>query len=241
MTTSKSFRVALMIAAALAASGCGVFKKGKKTNTPVLGQRVAVLTGENDVTVDPATAALPMSLPEAVANPEWTQSGGNASKSMGQLALGNTLSVAFNVQAGRGSSLTARLAAAPIVAGGHVYVIDTLGTVRAFDGRNGAQLWASQTPTEKGGEKSLYGGGIAYDQGRVYATNGLGFVVALDERNGGMVWKVRPGGPLRGSPTVASEFGSSTAVIVGVRWMLRKLADCSESRRPGLRTSERPT
>jgi outer membrane protein assembly factor BamB len=204
MTTSKSFRVALMIAAALAASGCGVFKKGKKTNTPVLGQRVAVLTGENDVTVDPATAALPMSLPEAVANPEWTQSGGNASKSMGQLALGNTLSVAFNVQAGRGSSLTARLAAAPIVAGGHVYVIDTLGTVRAFDGRNGAQLWASQTPTEKGGEKSLYGGGIAYDQGRVYATNGLGFVVALDERNGGMVWKVRPGGPLRGSPTVAS-------------------------------------
>ena len=46
MTRSKSFRVALMIAAALAASGCGVFKKGKKTNTPVLGQRVAVLTTE---------------------------------------------------------------------------------------------------------------------------------------------------------------------------------------------------
>src|SRR5690349_9507854 len=120
MTKSKSLRVAVMIAAALAASGCGVFKKGKKTNTPVLGQRIAVLTGENDVAVDPATAALPMSLPEAVANAEWTQSGGNASKSMGQLALGRTLAGAFSVQAGRGSSLTARLAAAPIVAGGRV-------------------------------------------------------------------------------------------------------------------------
>ena len=205
MTRSRSFRVAVMIAAALAASGCGVFKKGKKTNTPVLGQRVAVLTGENDVAVDPATASLPMSLPEATANSDWTQSGGNAGKSMGHLALGSALTTAFTVQGGRGSTLTARLAAAPVVAGGHVYVIDTLGTVRAFDGRTGAQLWASQTPADRGGEASLYGGGIAYDQGRIYATNGLGYVVALDERNGGLVWKVRPGGPLRGSPTVAND------------------------------------
>ena len=204
MTRSKTIQIALMIAAAFAASGCSVLKKGKKTNTPVLGQRIAVLTGENDVTVDPATTSLPMSLPEAVANTDWTQSGGSASKSMGQLALGTALANAFSVQAGRGSSLTARLSATPIVANGHVFVTDTIGTVRAFDGRTGAQLWASQTPSEKGGEQSLYGGGIAYDQGRIYATNGLGYVVALDERNGGLVWKVRPAGPLRGSPTIAS-------------------------------------
>jgi outer membrane protein assembly factor BamB len=204
MTKSKSIGVALMIAAALTASGCATFKKGRKTHTPVIGQRIAVLTGENDATVDPATTALPMTLPGAVANTDWTQSGGNASKSMGQLALGTRLAVAFTVQAGRGSSLTARLAASPVVAGGHVFVTDTLGTVRAFDARTGAVSWASQTPTEKGGEKSMYGGGIAYDQGRIYATNGLGFVVAIDERNGGIVWKVRPGGPLRGAPTVAN-------------------------------------
>src|SRR5207245_1142808 len=114
----------------------------------------AVLTGENDVAVDPATTVLPMSLPEAVANPGWTQSGGNASKSIGQLALGSRLAVAFTVQAGRGSSLTARLAAAPVVANGRVFVIDTLGTVRAFDARTGALVWASQTPSERGGEKS---------------------------------------------------------------------------------------
>jgi outer membrane protein assembly factor BamB len=171
----------------------------------VLGERIAVLTGEGDVTADPATAALPMSLPQAVANTDWTQSGGNATKSMGQLALGNSLASAFTVQAGRGNSLTARLAAAPIYSGGRIYTIDTLGSVRAFDSRNGAQLWASQTPTEKGGTASLYGGGIAFDKGRIYATNGLGFVAALDERNGGIIWKVRPGGPLRGSPTVAND------------------------------------
>jgi outer membrane protein assembly factor BamB len=203
MTRAKYFRVAILISAALAASSCAAFKK-KGPRTPVLGQRIAVLTGEGDVTVDPAIATQPMTLPEQVANASWTQSGGNQSKSMGHLALGTSLSRSFTVQAGRGSSLTARLAAAPIVAGGRVYTIDTVGTVRAFDARTGGQAWASQTPTERGGERSLYGGGIAYDQGRVYATNGLGFVVAMDERNGGIVWKVRPGGPLRGAPTVAN-------------------------------------
>jgi outer membrane protein assembly factor BamB len=203
MTRPKYTRVAILVALALAAGGCGVFKKGKAAGTPVLGQRIAVLTGEGDVTVDPATASLPMSLPAASVNADWTQSAGNSNHSMGQLALCGTLARAFTVQAGRGASLTARLAAPPIVANGRVYTIDTLGSVRAFDARTGSQLWASQTPTEKGGERSLYGGGLAYDAGRIYATNGLGFVAALDERNGGIVWKVRPGGPLRGSPSVA--------------------------------------
>jgi len=205
MTRQKFLRVSFLIAATIAASGCSVFKKGKGPSTPVLGERIAVLTGEGDVTVDPATAALPMTLPQAVANTDWTQSSGNATKSMGQLALGNSLGSAFTVQAGRGNSLTVRLAAAPIYSNGRIYTIDTLGSVRACDSRNGGQRWVSQTPSEKGGTASMYGGGIAYDKGRIYATNGLGFVAALDERNGGIIWQVRPGGPLRGSPTVAND------------------------------------
>jgi outer membrane protein assembly factor BamB len=202
MTKRTHFRLTTLIALALSASGCGVFKKGSHSNTPILGQRIAVLSGEGDVTIDPATSALPMTLPPPMENNAWTQSGGNATKSMGQLALGGSLNRVFTVQAGRGSSLTARLAAAPIVANGKVFTIDTLGVVRAFDARTGAQAWATQTPTLRGDNASIYGGGIAYDQGRIYATNGLGFVAALDERNGGLVWKVRPGGPLRGSPSV---------------------------------------
>ena len=205
MTRSTYCRVPLLILLAFAASGCGILKKGKGPSTPVLGQRIAVLTGEGDVTVDPATAALPMVLPQPTVNSDWTQSGGNATKSMGQLALGSTLGRAYSVQAGRGSSLTERLAAAPIVANGRVYTIDTLGAVRAFDARTGGLVWASQTPVEKNNAASLYGGGIAYDRGKIYATNGLGFVAALDERNGGIVWQVRPGGPLRGAPSVAND------------------------------------
>src|SRR4051794_36961924 len=136
MIKQKNIRTAVLIAAALAASGCGVLKKGKAA-TPVLGQRIAVLTSEGDVAIDPATAALPMTLPDPVVNDSWTQSGGSASKSLGHLALGTALGRAWTVQSGRGSSLTARLASAPIVANGRVYTIDTLGAVRAFDARTG--------------------------------------------------------------------------------------------------------
>jgi outer membrane protein assembly factor BamB len=203
MIKHKKLRIALLVAGALAASGCGVFKKGKASSTPVLGKRIPVLASEGDVEVDPATAALPMTLPGPAAG-DWPQPGGSASKSMAQLALGAALRPAFTVQAGRGSSLTMRLAAAPIVANGRVYTIDTLGAVRAFDAQSGRIIWASQTPDDRGNEASLYGGGIAYDNGRIYATNGLGYVSALDERTGGIVWKVRPGGPLRGAPTIAN-------------------------------------
>ena len=163
-----------------------------------------MLASENDAEVDPATQSLPFTLPAPAENANWAELGGSASNSMGHLALGSSLQPAFTVQAGRGSSLTARLAAPPIVANGHVFTIDTLGAVRAFDARTGASLWSSQTPDVKGSEAGLYGGGIAYDNGRIYSTNGLGFVAAMSEQNGGIVWQVRPGGPLRGAPTVAS-------------------------------------
>ena len=178
MKRAQFLRVSILIAATLAASGCGIFKRGK-ASTPVLGKRIAVLTSEGDVEVDLPTAAVPMTLPAAAANPSWTQSGGNAQKSMGNLALGTTLAQAWVAQAGRGSSLTARLASSPIVANGRVYTIDTLGAVRAFDARSGALVWASQTPVDKGDVPSLYGGGIAYDNGYIYSTNGLGYVSAL--------------------------------------------------------------
>ncbi|HEY7005533.1 MAG TPA: PQQ-binding-like beta-propeller repeat protein [Sphingomicrobium sp.] len=204
MSKSRKFQIAVLIAAALASSGCGVFKKGKKAATPVLGERIPVLTSEGDVEVDPATQSLPFNLPAAAENASWSESGGNASNSMGHVALGRALQPAFTVSAGRGSSLTARLAAPPIVANGRVFTIDTLGAVRAFDARTGSTVWASQTPDVKGNEGALYGGGIAYDNGRVFATNGLGYVAALSDQNGGIMWQVRPGGPLRGAPTVTN-------------------------------------
>jgi outer membrane protein assembly factor BamB len=200
----RQLRFGIIVAAAIAAGGCGIFGH-KKPSTPVLGQRIAVLATESDVSVDPATAALPMSLPAPGVNPAWRQSGANASKARGHIAHGASLAQAWEVSIGQGTSLAARLAAAPIVADGRIYTIDTLATVRAFDAQTGSPLWRTQFGTEKGNDSALFGGGLAYANGRIYATNGLGFVDALDATNGGVVWQVRPGGPLRGSPTIAGD------------------------------------
>ena len=196
-------KIALVLAAAALVSGCNPFKKDKP-KTPVVGERIAVLTGESDIEIDEATAALPFSLPGAVQNEEWGQSGGNAAKSMGHLALGSALGTAWSVSIGEGNNKSARLAGAPVVGGGRVYTIDTVGTVRAFDTRNGGQVWSTSFGADVSRD-SNYGGGVAYDNGRVYATNGSGYVAALDAATGGAAWTVKPGGPLRGAPTVAGD------------------------------------
>ena len=195
--------VTLSLTASLLA-GCGVLNRSRPT-TPTVGERIAVLSTDPDVQIDPATAALPFVLPQPMANDSWSQPGANASKSVGHLALGNALSPAWSVSIGQGSSLDARLASAPVVANGSVYTIDTTATVRAFDATTGATRWTVQFGTERGNNASLFGGGVAVDGNRVYATNGLGFVVALDAANGAQVWQVRPGGPLRGAPTIAGD------------------------------------
>lgn len=201
----SSSTVAALTLAALALGGCGVIKK-TAPKTPVIGERVSVLSLESDVTVDPATAALPMVLPDPVVNADWAQAGGNPSKSMGHVALGQALGNAFTVSIGSGNTLSERLAAAPVVAGGRVFTIDTSSTVRAFDAQTGALAWETQFGTERGNSASLFGGGVGFADGRVYATNGLGFAAALNANDGSLVWQVRPaGGPLRGSPTVADD------------------------------------
>ena len=196
-------KIALVLAAAALVSGCNPFKKDRP-KTPVVGERIAVLTGESDIEIDEATAALPFTLPAAVQNEEWNQSGGNAAKSMGHLALGSALGTAWSVSIGEGNDKSARLASAPVVGGGRVYTIDTVGTVRAFDTRNGGQVWSTSFGADIN-RNSNYGGGVAYDNGRVYATNGSGYVAALDAATGGAAWTVKPGGPLRGAPAVLGD------------------------------------
>src|SRR5215212_8582167 len=95
-------KIALIFAAASLVGGCNPFKKDKP-KTPVIGERISVLTGETDIEIDEATAAMPFSLPAATANEEWTQSGGSPSKSMGHLALGSALGTAWSVSIGEGN------------------------------------------------------------------------------------------------------------------------------------------
>lgn len=182
--------------------GCGIFGGDKKPKTPVLGERVPVLISETGAEIDPALSDIPVQVPAPVENANWEQPGGNASKSVGHVALPAALGRAWTASVS-GSSKKARLAAAPVVADGRVYVIDTEATVRAFNVSDGRVVWSTRVTGDSGESNSLFGGGVSYAGGKLYATNGYGNAAALDAATGSVLWKVRPGGPLRGAPTVS--------------------------------------
>ncbi len=215
----KSIRTVLILGvAALALSGCGIIggKGEKKPKTAVLGQRVAILTSESDAELDPSLADVAVLLPDATENPDWPQPGGNEAKSMQHVALGTALDEAWSARIS-GTTKYERLAAAPIVAEGKVFVVDTFARLHAFDAQSGKEIYTVQIGDEKdvkggvsllsgemtGNRGSLFGGGVSFDGGRLFATNGLGDVMALNAADGKKVWKVRPAGPLRGAPGIS--------------------------------------
>ena len=200
MNTVKFVGV-LMMASALA--GCGIFKGSGKPKTALLGDRIAVLTSENGAELDTSIADVPVTLPAAAVNADWAQSGGNAQKSMGHVALGAALTRAWTVSVA-GSTKQVRLAAAPVVAGNRLYVMGTDATVRAIDTATGAVAWSMRLTDADGNERSLFGGGVSVDGDNVYVTNGVGDAASLEAATGKVVWKKRPGGPLRGAPTVSN-------------------------------------
>jgi outer membrane protein assembly factor BamB len=194
----------IAFAALTLVGGCagGLFK-GSKPKSALLGERISILTAESGVEVDPSLADVAVTLPAATPNDSWTQPGGNASKSMGHPALGASLGTAWTAKIS-GATKEARLAAAPVIADGKLYAMGTDAQITAFNAASGARLWSVQFGDGGKNKSSLFGGGVSIEGAFLYATNGLGDVGALNVADGSVVWKKRPGGPLRGAPTVAN-------------------------------------
>lgn len=199
---SKGILALAMIGALGACSG-GLFGGSDPKTTPTLGDRKPILSRiEGGAVVDPALAGISIVLPPARTNTDWAQGGGNAGKSNGHLQLAENPSQAWTAKIS-GSTNRRRLAASPVVGGGMLVAVGTDGVVTALDAQTGARRWTYRMDIDDKLESSAFGGGASYAAGRVYATNGVGDVVAIDASNGTEIWKVKPAGPLRGSPTIA--------------------------------------
>jgi outer membrane protein assembly factor BamB len=193
----------LLLAGLAACSSIGLGGGGGEAGTPTVGNRTPILSRiSNEVKPDPTLANIAVVLPPAQDNPDWAQAGGNAAKSAGHLGLGDAPVRAWTVSIA-GTSSTRRFATAPVIGGGTLFVVDTQGTVHAFDAATGARRWEHRVEVASDLRNSTFGGGASYFEGKVYANNGAGDVFALDAQTGAELWHVKPAGPLRGSPTVA--------------------------------------
>lgn len=207
--TTKSMARGVGVAAlalALSACGGGLFGGGDKKGTPTVGDRMPILSQiESGAKVDPALASVSVILPPAKTNQDWAQAGGTSNKAYGHLTLAENPTRVWTAQIA-GASDRRRLASAPVVGAGSLFTVDTTGMVHAFDAQSGARQWNYRLATDSSLKDSAFGGGASYAAGRIYATDGVGDVVALDAQTGTELWKVKPAGPLRGSPTLG--FGS---------------------------------
>jgi outer membrane protein assembly factor BamB len=198
----KSLRAGLLIAVAVAASGCSVFKgKAKAPEVPLEG-RISLLSFDQRLTADPDLSKRKPVIPAPFDLKEWTQPGGGADNAPGNIVADSSLSVAWRESLG-GSSRTERLSAPPIIVNGTLYVIDTGQNLRAMDAKTGRAMWSRSLRPAKGPDRSAIGGGVAFADGRVYAASGFGEIIAFDAQSGAEVWRARANAPFHAAPTAA--------------------------------------
>lgn len=179
------------------------------------GERISVMTTDESLLPDPALSSTHVLLPAPYVNADWPEPGGYAANAMYHLEARGALQQAWVAQAGKGSDTDSRLTAAPIVAGGRVYVLDAQAHVFAFDARTGNPVWNVElAPRGKdnsyffglmGESNSIdpskgFGGGVAYEAGKLFVTTGFGDVFALNAASGQQIWKTNIAVPIVNAP-----------------------------------------
>ncbi|HUZ73566.1 MAG TPA: PQQ-binding-like beta-propeller repeat protein [Stellaceae bacterium] len=196
-------RLGFALVAVAALAGCDWVGDLFTTNKePLPGKRIAVLSLDRPMVVDPKVEAVPVRLPPPYDNPAWPDAGGYPSHAMYHLALGNVIKKVWSADAGDGAGRYGRVVAQPVIDGGRVFTMDAFDVVSAFEAETGKRLWRFD-PRPKNAQDETYGGGVAATAGRVFVATGYGQVLALDAATGKRIWVENVGAPVHGSPTVA--------------------------------------
>src|SRR5579863_3447658 len=160
-TPIRRFSAPLALLLVTSLAGCGVIGGGHKhvKSTPTVGNRIPILSRvESGAKVDPDLAAVAVVLPPPEANAEWAQPGGAPNKSYGHLALGDAPARMWSAVIA-GSSERRRLAAAPVIGGGAMFVMDTSGVLHAFDAGSGREKWTHSFSVAGEDQQAVFGGG----------------------------------------------------------------------------------
>lgn len=194
-----SLRASLAALAAIALlAACG------DRNPPLPGERLALRDGLASAPVASINRSVPLSLPPASVNADWTQRGGNATHQIAHPALGPALQPVFFTDIGEGDSRRARITAEPVVAGGRVFGMDARSIVSAL-APSGALLWQVDLTPPDARREDASGGGLASDGRTVYVTTGYGRIHALDASTGAERWVQDVNAPAGVAPTIAGD------------------------------------
>ncbi|MCV6593807.1 MAG: PQQ-like beta-propeller repeat protein [Silicimonas sp.] len=184
-------QIGLVLAASLGLAACG------DREVILEGERLDIAGEAREAVVN---RAVPLSLPRASRNGDWTQVGGNAQHHLSHLALASSLSPVWSVSLGEGNGRKHRMTADPVVGGGRVYAMDSGANLRAFT-TGGAALWSADLTPASDNANEASGGGLALGGGAVFATTGFGEVTALSAASGEPRWVQKLESAATGAPT----------------------------------------
>ncbi len=181
------------------------------TRTPL---EDSIPSGENPAPKDSAALivnqAVPIALPPAQSNAEWTHRGGNVRHAGPHGALSAAPARVWSANIGQASSRRNRISAAPVVAEGRAYTLDAEMGLHAT-ALNGAPLWGVDLTPAGDRPSDVSGGGIAAAAGRVYVATGYGELIAVEAASGRVIWRQQLGAAVAGAPAVEG----NTVYVVG--------------------------
>lgn len=190
----------LMLASALALTGCGA---GKETRLPGLREDLRADLASAPVVASAENKAVKIALPKQQSLSSWSHRAGGPTHVTRHAALGAGLTPVWSAPIGEGNDRRHRITAEPVAAAGRVFTLDSRARVSAT-GTNGAALWSVDL-TPPGEKDDASGGGMAVAGGVLYVTTGFGELVALDAASGAEVWAQRLEAAGTGAPTVVGD------------------------------------
>lgn len=194
------------VAVSVVLAGCekDVILSGQRfdTRTPVDEIQAAAAGGFVADTAAPQNRTAPFSAGPAQTNAEWSHRAGSATRSMPHLALSAQPQMIWAATIGSGAGKRNRLSAAPIVAAGRAFTIDSRNQLVATSTANGGTLYSVNLAPAGENIDAANGGGMAYGDGRLYVTTGFGELLALDPASGGILWRQKFSAPVSGAPVV---------------------------------------
>jgi outer membrane protein assembly factor BamB len=204
--------LAALLVAALGVSSCSTIGRlnpfDKKDKGPKelagQGQRISIVPPDQVLEPAPALKGVTFSLSQPQRVDSWPLPGGNPEQALGNVALGESLEVAWRKDFGQGEKRGRYITAPPVAADGKVFVMDADGRVVAMDAKSGSEIWRKGTnPGDNKRDRLAFGGGMAYADGKLYVSSGYREVLQLDARTGAIGWRTRTDPPIHGAPTVS--------------------------------------
>ncbi|SFP24451.1 outer membrane protein assembly factor BamB family protein [Tranquillimonas alkanivorans] len=168
------------------------------------GERLALRGDAATDTVEAGARSVPISLPAARANTQWTHKAGSPTHDTVHPAFSGAPQLLWSADVGQGEDRRHRITADPVVAGGRVFTVDSRARVSAH-GLDGRPLWSVDLTPAGEDSDDASGAGLAVQGNTLYVSSAFGDLVALDTATGGERWRQALDASASGAPTVVGD------------------------------------